>query len=53
MCCEACPKYDDCAASDTLKAKCCQKCPDYNSCFEKGKDEYLDDYNEGNGDHEE
>lgn len=39
MCCESCPKYEDCAVDSQLKEECCPKCPDYNVCFGEEKKE--------------
>ena len=38
MCCEFCPKYDDCMVDDKLKDRCCRICPDYDICFAKDEE---------------
>ncbi len=50
MCCDECPKYDDCDSNDKLKDHCCSKCPAYSDCADRdkedetsGKDPYSDE----------
>lgn len=33
MCCDICPKYDECEEKNKLKDRCCQQCADYDYCY--------------------
>ena len=37
MCCEFCPKYEDCAVNETTKNKCCKICPDHGACSDNNE----------------
>lgn len=37
MCCDICPKYDECDEKDALKDGCCSQCPEYGYCVEENK----------------
>lgn len=39
MCCESCPKYEECAIKDKLSDNCCDTCPDYYTCYGNSKEE--------------
>lgn len=47
MCCESCPKYEECEIKEQLKETCCELCPDYYSCY---GDDDADDENYGEKD---
>jgi len=32
MCCESCPRYEECAINGHSKDECCKKCPDWIEC---------------------
>ena len=45
MCCESCPKYEDCLVKDKIKDNCCTVCPDYDSCFSfEEKEEDIEEW---------
>ncbi len=44
MCCESCPKYEDCGIKEQLKDTCCELCPYYYSCY--GDDNEEEKWNE-------
>ena len=35
MCCDTCPRYQECEEKNRLKDKCCRQCPDYDYCQEE------------------
>ena len=45
MCCEECPKYEECEENNRLKDNCCSKCPEYDNCVggEDGKKDRFGD----------
>ncbi|MBN1871619.1 MAG: hypothetical protein JW800_03505 [Candidatus Omnitrophica bacterium] len=51
MCCDMCPRYDECEENDKLKEGCCKKCPEYEYC----QDDNIsnDSYSEDPGDERE
>lgn len=45
MCCDSCPKYEECSVKDRLRDDCCKVCPDYGNCYpdEEEERENLDE----------
>lgn len=39
MCCEDCPKYNECEEYNKLKDNCCTQCPEYDDCVGTDYDE--------------
>ena len=46
MCCDLCPKYEDCFVKNGLKDNCCKTCPDYNSCYPGDEEEADENWDE-------
>lgn len=47
MCCEECPKYEECEENNRLKDNCCEQCPEYSDCAgidTREKDTFRDSY---------
>jgi len=47
MCCEECPKHEECAENNRLKDNCCSKCPEYNDCVgadDRKRDRFRDSF---------
>ena len=42
MCCDICPKYDECEERDWLEANCCTECPEHKYCNVENKEEERD-----------
>jgi len=42
MCCDICPKYEECEEKNQLKDECCRKCPEYNYCIGKEEESESD-----------
>ena len=51
MCCEECPKYEECAENNRLKDDCCSKCPQYSDCAgmdDREKDSFKNSFRNNN-----